>query len=82
MEPTNNQPSLCMCLHQVEELVRMCPGSKQGRQTLLFSATMNTTVESLAKLSLKRPVRVGVDVQVKNGRFFLCYRGSLCFYFF
>ena len=45
---------------EVEALVAACPAH---RQTLLFSATMNTTVEALASLSLKRPVRVGVDVQ-------------------
>ena len=45
---------------EVEELIGHCP---VNRQTLLFSATMNTTVEALAALSLKRPVRVGVDVQ-------------------
>ena len=44
---------------EVEELVRLCP---TARQTLLFSATMSTTVEALAALSLHRPVRVGVDV--------------------
>jgi hypothetical protein len=40
---------------EVEELVRNCP---TGRQTLLFSATMNTKVEGLVKLTLNRPVRV------------------------
>ena len=40
---------------EVEELVRYCPSS---RQTLLFSATMTSRVEDLAKLSLRRPVRV------------------------
>jgi hypothetical protein len=40
---------------EVEELVRHCPLS---RQTMLFSATMTAKVEDLAKLSLKRPIRV------------------------
>jgi ATP-dependent RNA helicase DDX27 len=40
---------------EVEELLKYCPTS---RQTLLFSATMTPKVEDLAKLSLKRPVRV------------------------
>ena len=39
----------------MEELVRHCPLS---RQTMLFSATMTAKVEDLAKLSLKRPIRV------------------------
>lgn len=45
---------------EIEELVGSCPVE---RQSLLFSATMNTTVQSLVSLSLRRPVRVGVDVQ-------------------
>ena len=40
---------------ELEELVRHCP---LARQTMLFSATMTPKVEDLAKLSLKRPVRV------------------------
>ena len=40
---------------EVEELVKYCP---VNRQTLLFSATMTAKVNDLAKLSLKRPVRV------------------------
>ncbi len=43
---------------EVEELVRFCP---TNRQTLLFSATMTPRVEDLAKLSLKKPVRVKVS---------------------
>lgn len=40
---------------EIQELVKHCP---QSRQTLLFSATMTSRVDDLAKLSLKRPVRV------------------------
>lgn len=40
---------------ELEELLRYCPA---GRQTMLFSATMTAKVEDLAKLSLRRPVRV------------------------
>jgi ATP-dependent RNA helicase DDX27 len=40
---------------ELDELVRFCP---QKRQTMLFSATMTTKVEDLAKLSLRKPVRV------------------------
>jgi ATP-dependent RNA helicase DDX27 len=41
---------------EVHELLRHCPAER--RQTMLFSATMNTKVDDLARLSLKRPVRV------------------------
>ena len=40
---------------EVSELIKNCP---VGRQTLLFSATMNTKVDGLVKLALNRPVRV------------------------
>ncbi|CAM9491473.1 unnamed protein product [Ectocarpus sp. 12 AP-2014] len=40
---------------EVAELVKSCP---IGRQTLLFSATMNTKVDDLASLALNKPVRV------------------------
>lgn len=40
---------------ELEELVRFCP---EARQTLLFSATMTPKVEDLARLSLKKPVRI------------------------
>ncbi|CAM9971228.1 unnamed protein product [Scytosiphon promiscuus] len=40
---------------EVAELVKSCP---VGRQTLLFSATMNTKVDDLASLALNKPVRV------------------------
>ena len=42
---------------EVHELIKSCPVK---RQTLLFSATMNTKVDDLIKLSLKRPVRVRI----------------------
>lgn len=43
---------------EVHELIRHCPTQ---RQTLLFSATMNTKVDDLIQLSLKRPVRVRIS---------------------
>lgn len=43
---------------EIMEIVSSLP--KQGRQTLLFSATMNTKVDDLILLSLNKPVRVKV----------------------
>jgi len=43
---------------EVNELIKACP---IDRQTLLFSATMNTKVDDLIKLSLKRPVRIRIS---------------------
>jgi ATP-dependent RNA helicase DDX27 len=43
---------------EVNEIIKACP---LERQTLLFSATMNTKVDDLIKLSLKRPVRVRIS---------------------
>jgi len=43
---------------EVHELIKTCP---VNRQTLLFSATMNTKVDDLIRLSLKRPVRVRIS---------------------
>ena len=43
---------------ELTEIVKACP---VGRQTLLFSATMTARVEDLARLSLRRPVRVEAD---------------------
>ena len=43
---------------EVDEIVRACPTS---RQTLLFSATITSSVASLAKLSLHKPMQVKVD---------------------
>lgn len=40
------------------EIVKACP---PGRQTLLFSATMTPRVETLIKLSLRKPVRLLAD---------------------
>ncbi len=43
---------------EVHEIVKACPSE---RQTLLFSATLNTNVDELVKLSLKRPVRFKIS---------------------
>ena len=43
---------------EVHEIIKACPVS---RQTMLFSATMNTKVDDLISLSLKRPVRVRIS---------------------
>jgi len=43
---------------EVMELVKFCP---RGRQTMLFSATMTTSVNQLVDLSLNRPVRIEAD---------------------
>jgi len=43
---------------EVHEIVKTCPAPR--RQTLLFSATMNTKVDDLIALSLKKPVRVHI----------------------
>jgi ATP-dependent RNA helicase DDX27 len=43
---------------EVHEIVKACPTE---RQTLLFSATLNTKVDELVKLSLKRPVRFKIS---------------------
>lgn len=43
---------------EIHELLKHCPAN---RQTLLFSATMNTKVDELIRLSLKRPVRVRIQ---------------------
>lgn len=46
---------------EVAELVKSCP---VGRQTLLFSATMNTKVDDLASLALNK---VGARVRLYAG---------------
>jgi len=43
---------------EVTELIKACPVE---RQTMLFSATMNTKVDDLINLSLKRPVRIRIS---------------------
>jgi ATP-dependent RNA helicase DDX27 len=43
---------------EVQELIKACPTE---RQTLLFSATLNTKVDDLINLSLKRPVRIKIS---------------------
>ena len=48
---------------EVMEIIKSCP---INRQTLLFSATMNTKVDDLIKLSLKRPVRIRVSDKDAN----------------
>jgi ATP-dependent RNA helicase DDX27 len=48
---------------EVNEIIKSCP---VARQTLLFSATMNTKVDDLVSLSLKRPVRVQVSDKDKG----------------
>jgi len=47
---------------QMKEIVKQCARS---RQTLLFSATMTTAVEDLAKVSLSNPVKIFVDSNQK-----------------
>jgi len=48
---------------EVNELIKSCP---IDRQTLLFSATMNTKVDDLIKLSMKRPVRIRISEKGSN----------------
>ena len=43
---------------EVSEVVNACP---PGRQTMLFSATISSSVAKLAKLSLSKPLQVKVD---------------------
>uniref|UniRef100_A0A6A7G6A0 RNA helicase n=1 Tax=Hirondellea gigas TaxID=1518452 RepID=A0A6A7G6A0_9CRUS len=43
---------------EIFEIIRMCP---RGRQTMLFSATLTSEVNQLAKLSLNNPKRISVD---------------------
>lgn len=44
---------------ELTEILHLIP--KQKRQTLLFSATMNTKIQDLIQLSLDRPVRIMID---------------------
>ena len=46
---------------EVNELIGQCATSSRGRQTMLFSATMNTKVDDLIQLSLKRPIRIRIS---------------------
>eukprot|EP00804_Cyclotella_cryptica_P001898 CCRYP_007344-RC/>CCRYP_007344-RC protein AED:0.13 eAED:0.13 QI:555/1/0.8/1/0.75/0.8/5/0/804 len=48
---------------EVHEIVKSCPTE---RQTMLFSATMNTKVDDLIKLSLTRPVRIRATDKKKS----------------
>ena len=43
---------------ELSEIIKSCPTS---RQTMLFSATMTDSVDSLVKMSLKKPVKLFVD---------------------
>eukprot|EP01054_Gregarina_sp_Poly1_P000682 Gregarina_sp_Poly_1__681@NODE_1162_length_4890_cov_49_798673_g797_i0_p2_GENE_NODE_1162_length_4890_cov_49_798673_g797_i0NODE_1162_length_4890_cov_49_798673_g797_i0_p2_ORF_typecomplete_len530_score98_35DEAD/PF00270_29/3_3e51DEAD/PF00270_29/21Helicase_C/PF00271_31/1_5e03Helicase_C/PF00271_31/1_7e03Helicase_C/PF00271_31/9_6e30ERCC3_RAD25_C/PF16203_5/8_7e13ResIII/PF04851_15/3_3e10SNF2_N/PF00176_23/0_0047Flavi_DEAD/PF07652_14/0_013AAA_19/PF13245_6/1_2e03AAA_19/PF13245_6/0_15CMS1/PF14617_6/8_2e03CMS1/ len=43
---------------ELKKIIRHCPAR---RQTLLFSATMSSRVSKLEKLSLQKPVKVGVS---------------------
>lgn len=63
---------------EVAELVKSCP---VGRQTLLFSATMNTKVDDLASLALNKVRRLiefelvlGCLVRVCVSVFLVCFR--------
>lgn len=44
---------------ELEELLRHCPVAQ--RQSLLFSATMSPKVDDLARLSLRKPVRIKTE---------------------
>merc|ERR1712166_408246 len=48
---------------EVNEIIKSCP---VDRQTLLFSATMNTKVDDLISLSTKRPVRIRISDKGSN----------------
>lgn len=48
---------------EVHELIKACPSE---RQTMLFSATMSTSVDDLINLSLKRPVRIQATDKTKK----------------
>jgi ATP-dependent RNA helicase DDX27 len=48
---------------EVNEIIKSCP---VDRQTLLFSATMNTKVDDLISLSMKRPVRIRISDKGSN----------------
>ena len=44
---------------ELTEILSLIP--KHKRQTLLFSATMNTRIQDLIQLSLQKPVRIMID---------------------
>ncbi|KAF9527593.1 ATP-dependent RNA helicase drs1 [Crepidotus variabilis] len=50
---------------ELSEIIKSCP---QSRQTMLFSATMTDSVDSLVKMSLNRPVRLFVDPKRTTAR--------------
>ena len=43
---------------ELREIVKACP---RGRQTLLFSATLNEQVTKLVDLSMNNPRRINID---------------------
>jgi ATP-dependent RNA helicase DDX27 len=49
---------------EVTEIIKACPVE---RQTMLFSATMNTKVDDLIQLSMKRPVRIRISGKEGSG---------------
>lgn len=51
-----------------EECLQILKFCKGGRQTLLFSATLNDQILDLAVLSLNRPVRVTANPTMKVAR--------------
>mmetsp|Transcript_15227 Transcript_15227/g.24267 ORF Transcript_15227/g.24267 Transcript_15227/m.24267 type:complete len:506 (-) Transcript_15227:4-1521(-) len=43
---------------QILELLKSCRESAKGRQTSLFSATLNSNIKDLSKFTLKDPIRI------------------------
>jgi len=60
---------------ELREIVNACP---RGRQTMLFSATLNEQVSKLVDLSLNNPKRVAVDPTHSTVDTLLQVRVSLC----
>jgi ATP-dependent RNA helicase DDX27 len=50
---------------ELNEIIQSCP---QGRQTMLFSATMTDSVDELVRMSLNKPVRLFVDPKRATAR--------------
>lgn len=50
---------------ELSEIIKSCP---QSRQTMLFSATMTDSVDTLVKMSLNKPVRLFVDPKRSTAR--------------